>query len=79
MICHNKPGWFIVHIKGLQIRVSKLQSNLVNPKSKGLEILFRSIEISKYREVDMRTCNPTKNDYHQCCDDIPNYGRHQRK
>ena len=40
-----------------------LQSNLLNVKSSGLEILFRMISSSSYREVDMKIYNP-KNDYY---------------
>ena len=37
-----------------------LQSNLVNSKSYGLEILFRNIENLNYREVDIKIYNPPK-------------------
>ena len=44
--------------------IFKMQSNLVNSKSKGLEILFLIIESSNYREVDISIYNP-QNDYYQ--------------
>ena len=43
-------------------KLKKVQSNLVNSKSSGLEVLFRIISSSSYREVDMNIYKP-KNDY----------------
>ena len=40
-----------------------IQSNLVNLKSWGLEVLFRSIENSNYREVDINKYNSQKDYY----------------
>ena len=37
-----------------------VQSNLVNSKSSGLEVLFRSIENSKCREEDIKIYDPNK-------------------
>ena len=36
------------------LTVDIVQSNLENSKSRGLDTLFRSIESSNYREVDIR-------------------------
>ena len=37
-----------------------IQSNLVNSRSWGLEILFQSIESSNDREIDIKIYNPPK-------------------
>ena len=48
--------WYLSHIA--KVICPNLQSNLVNLKSKALEILFRIIENSNYREVDIRIYTP---------------------
>ena len=49
----------------LIIKLKKhIQSNLVNWKSSGLEVLFQIISSLNYREVDIKLYNP-KNDYYQ--------------
>ena len=40
--------------------VPTIQSNLVNSKSSGLEVLFRIISSSNYREIDIKIYNPQK-------------------
>ena len=38
--------------------ILKIQSNLVNSKSLGLEALFRNNKLSNYREVDIKLYSP---------------------
>ena len=45
--------------------VLKIQSNLVDWKSLGLEFLFPIVSILNNREVDIKIYNP-QNDYYQC-------------
>ena len=46
------------------VLITKLQSNLVNSKSSGLEVLFRIISCSNYGEGDIKIYNLQNNYYH---------------
>ena len=61
VVLQNK---ILVHLKNethnFLLARSQLQSNLINLKSSGLEVLFRIIRSLNYREVDIKFCNPQR-------------------
>ena len=52
-----------IHLFCIYIFSRLIQSNLIHSKSSGLEVLFRIISSSNYREEDIKYIT-LKNDYH---------------